>query len=417
MPPPHIVTTPSNSSLLTDLPQPAGLKTAEELDKFWSPLVTLGSVTPHHSSNISPNDSSRNSVTFLTQPSTATSTAPSPVSDSVVSSTLPTPRGTSASNLFTFRNYSPTASIDSDNRPAVTQSAVHTPLEDSHGSLHFDPLSQSMRVESSSQTSPIRRMKKGVQNQSFKEKVGRFINGLFVAHTSKGDDLTRTSEEFIEIYASDADTSKSSSVPSPASENSGPLIQVYRPLSEEVGEECLAESLKKSNKSSMDTTTTEEAHKPISLPQSIPSSRPSRSNSQSSSEETTAPNQYYDFRGGYLSHPVSLDRTGDLPHPYSFSYPERGPTESVVVKRLRSSNSESNTRRTVLLLQERLQELVESGEGYEGPSLDASVITSTPVAEGMECVRAVLYRLPSFPIIQTLSVPLAASILSTCTVC
>ncbi len=274
-----------------------------------------------------------------------------------------------------------------------------------------------MRVESSSQTSPIRRMKKGVQNQSFKEKVGRFINGLFVAHTSKGDDLTRTSEEFIEIYASDADTSKSSSVPSPASENSRPLIQVYRPLSEEVGEECLAESLKKSNKSSMDTTTTEEAHKPISLPQSIPSSRPSRSNSQSSSEETTAPNQYYDFRGGYLSHPVSLDRTGDLPHPYSFSYPERGPTESVVVKRLRSSNSESNTRRTVLLLQERLQELVESGEGYEGPSLDASVITSTPVAEGMECVHAVLYRLPSFPIIQTLSVPLAASILSTCTVC
>ncbi len=41
----------------------------------------------------------------MTEFSTATSTAPSPVSDSVVSSTLPTPRGTSASNLFTFRKF------------------------------------------------------------------------------------------------------------------------------------------------------------------------------------------------------------------------------------------------------------------------------------------------------------------------
>ncbi len=45
------------------------------------------------------------SVNKVTEFSTATSTAPSPVSDSVVSSTLPTPRGTSASNLFTFRKF------------------------------------------------------------------------------------------------------------------------------------------------------------------------------------------------------------------------------------------------------------------------------------------------------------------------
>ncbi len=252
-----------------------------------------------------------------------------------------------------------------------------------------------MRVESSTQTSPVRRMKRGTPNQSFKEKVGRFINGLFVAHTSKADETTRTSEEFTEIFASDADTSKSSNSTPSSPDTSGPLILVHRPLSEEVGEECLAESLKKSNKTSMDTTIKEDVLKPTSLPQSIPSSR---SNSQTS-EETTTPNQYYDLRGGCLSHPLSLDRTGDLPHPYSFSYPERGPTESIVVKRLRSSNSESNTRLTVLLLQERLQELVESGEGFdEGLSPDTSVITSTPVGEGMYGVCVCVCILHFLPI-------------------
>ncbi len=44
-------------------------------------------------------------VRIVTEFSTATSTAPSPVSDAGVSSTLPTPRGTSASNLFTCRKF------------------------------------------------------------------------------------------------------------------------------------------------------------------------------------------------------------------------------------------------------------------------------------------------------------------------
>ena len=331
---------------------------------------------------------------MLTQHPSAVS---SPLSDSALSSTLPTPRGTSNNNsLFTFKNYSPTASIESDSvsgkQGGVTQSAVHAPLED--GGVAADPMSQSVRVESTRHSSstqsspkrPIRTVRKvTTPNQSLKEKVGRFI-GMFVTRTAKAEDLTARQEDFTEIFVSDVPASSarggghlSETSSEAVSETNTPAHKGACPQElEEMGEECLPESLKETHPlQSDDLRPQADKQRSVSEPQSIPSFRPSRSDSQSSDHhDNSDPNQYSELR----QHSQTRERNADSAHPYSFSYPERGPTEGGVSRRQRASLSEAQT---VRLLQERLQELVDSDNGYSVPTTDrGSVTTSTPLEAG-----------------------------------
>ena len=489
-PPNSLESAPYNTTVLSELPEPSGFKSSEELGLFWSPSTTLGHITPRQSqsSNVSPNESSRSSVNFLTHSSLQPSNISSPLSDSAMSSTLPTPRvptSSTSTQLFTFKNYSPTASIESESlytRHPMTQSAVHTPLEDSHSSSQFDPLSQSLMAESSfhsgagGQLSPVRAIRgrrgaqKGAHNQSFKEKFGRLI-GMFVPRTAEADDTApKDSEGFTEIFVSDVDQSQGHTHPRPLSAVSGPssvrIKTNSRPNSslggaqhksevasqEEVGEECLPESLRdrqfaaagrgpdsqgvfessvtETQESSSQVTSgtgsnssrniseqlasqadqnepiasdklNEYVTESIDVPSAPLSSRPSRSNSESSQSESESngpvlpelPSDYHES-GRFSFNPTFFDKsTSELPHShYSLSFPERGTAERLRRPvRSRNSNSEASTTQTVLMVQERLKELVEYTEttSYNVPhSADEDIVASStplPVSAVSSC--------------------------------
>lgn len=482
---------PFNTTVLSELPEPSGLKSSEELGCFWSPSTTLGHITPRQSqsSNISPNESSRSSVNVFTQSSLQPSNISSPLSDSAMSSTLPTPRvptSSASTQLFTFKNYSPTASIESESlytRHQITQSAVHTPLEDSHSSSQFDPLSQSLMAESSfrsgtgGQLSPVRAImgrrgaQKGAHNRSFKQKVGRFI-GMFVSRTAEADDTEPTDgEDFTEIFVSDADRSQGHAHSRPSSALHGApsmrLTTNSRPNSslggtqqtsevasrEEVGEECLPDSLRdrhsatvghgsdsegvlesivvgsqelslqRTSSTGSDSSRNDSEQSAVSsslaqpnepvasdklngsvtesidVPSAPLSSRPSRSNSESSQSESEGngpvlpglqldTSDYQESRR-FSFNPMLFDKSmSELSNPhYSLSFPERGSAERLRrPARSRNSNSEASTTKTVLMVQERLKELVEYAETtntYNVPrSADEDIIaSSTPLPE------------------------------------
>lgn len=187
----------SYPTLLTGTLNPAGLKTDEELCKFWSPSVSLGQISSRSSALLSESQQSRSqqlhlSSLHLLQPYSSMS---SPNSDSARSSTLQTPSvpptgGHSSSNttsslphIFTFKNYSPTASVDGESllsRPNMSQSAIHTPsmLDESYNSRQqFDPLSQSLCVGTAS---PLTKRSYGSRTKgSFKSKLGSFFGSMF----------------------------------------------------------------------------------------------------------------------------------------------------------------------------------------------------------------------------------------------
>ena len=432
----------SSTQVLSGLPDPSGFKTPQELDQFWSPSVTLGNTSSGKSIS---HDSSRNS---LTQQSLQPSNISSPISESTLSSAQPTPGPASTSGGFTFKNYSPTASVDGEslvNRQMV-QSAIHTPscLEDSHSSTSFEPMSQSLRVDtsfrsstgsSSNRSSPSQSLVSAQGNRaqlssSFRVRLGRFINFLSPKKTEEGlGELSSTAEneEFTEIYVSDLERAQQRSRLAGLtgrSANRGILTQ-RNPNSRarrkiEVGEECLATEAGLKEKKVSDSSSTgaeavtstrtdmtsdpsdvkvdsEESSttKPDERAQesemlkiaNLPlSSRTSRSSSESSQGNGA------DVETNPATHPLLVsvnieneqqrrtrlyDQRG-----LASSVPERGAFSSGKRTTMHSRSRSSNSDHTVLMVQERLQELVESENHSSASQSGESFLgSSTPVIE------------------------------------
>ena len=210
----------SYPALLTGPLNPSGFKTDEELCKFWSPSVSLGQISSRSGFHMS--DSQRSQQLHLPSlhlQKPYSSAISSPNSDSARSSTLQTPSvvltgGHSSSNttnsvppIFTFKNYSPTASVDGESlfgRQIMSQSAIHTPsaLEESFNSRQqFDPLfTQSLCVGTVSAKSktPYRSVKKG----SFRNRLGSFFGSMFKKELELENDRLDTddNEDFVEVF-------------------------------------------------------------------------------------------------------------------------------------------------------------------------------------------------------------------------
>lgn len=446
----------SSAQALSGLPDPAGLKTPQELDLFWSPTITLGNTASGKSIS---HDSSRNSLTHQSlQPSNISS----PISDSALSSAQPTPGPASMNSAFTFKNYSPTASVDGESlmNRQMAQSAVHTPsvIEDSHSSSSLEPLSQSMRVDPSFRSavgtgsglsSPSQSLigsQVGGRSQlsgSFRARIGRFIN--FLSPKKAGEEgegfseisSTTENEEFIEINVSDLERDQQRSRMTGLTTKRGILTNknTTNPRARrkiEVGEECLAtevatgeqseggsdrlsasgaartagstrtgvtsdlKSLRVDNEESRTAKSEEDSRgsdllKISNLPGS--SSRTSRSSSQSSRDGGGVPEETPDSACNPLISDVNSesqreDNASSRTRVYNerglaSSVPERGALSSVRVahhSRSRSSNSDH----TVLMVQERLQELVESEKSTSSTPSEGSVLAgsgSTTVVE------------------------------------
>ena len=167
---------------------------------------------------IIPSDVSREPSRSSRPISLHTSNFSSPLSGSAVSSAQHTPGPTGNVGAFTFKNYSPTASVDGEsllNRqpPSITHSAIHTPslLEESVGST---PLSQSLRAESAHLSASSTRAGSPVKmvssreplNQSLKTRFGRFIDLFSPRKKPRAlDNQSHDSEDFTEIFSSDAE--------------------------------------------------------------------------------------------------------------------------------------------------------------------------------------------------------------------
>ena len=203
----------------------AGYKTTEELSEMYSPFAMFDSVTPRDVSR----QPSRMSFTSQTHTVHSTISSPSPetsATPSIPSSTQHTPHPMTTPT-FTYKNYSPTASVDNESLPrpppaaaAMTQSAVH------HSSLSVQLdeapfggaslMTQSLKVSpvssksSSSATGPqpINTVhKSGSQSSlsqppfSLKTRFERFI-GMFSKRRS-GISESVENEEFSEITTLD----------------------------------------------------------------------------------------------------------------------------------------------------------------------------------------------------------------------
>lgn len=169
------------------------------------------------------------------------STLSSPNSDSAVSSALHTPApvfpppgglvgvASGGGGVFSYKNYSPTASVDGESlfghTAGLTQSAVHATASArfdeslSSATLQMDPLSQSMRVEP---TTP----RVGVvlsPTKSLRNRLGRFL-GLFRREGEGGrggEEAATASEDYIELFVSDATVQKKRGGASPTGPPSG----------------------------------------------------------------------------------------------------------------------------------------------------------------------------------------------------
>lgn len=425
---------PSNAQVLTGLPDPGGLKTPQELDLFWSPSVTLGNTSLGKSIS---HDSSR---TSLTQQSLQPSTISSPISDSALSSAQPTPGPTSTNTAFTFKNYSPTASVDGESlfSRQMVQSSIHTPsmLEDSHSSSSLEPLSQSVRVDLSFRSStgtgsglnsPSQSLigSHGSRSQlssSFRTRLGRFINFLSPKKSGdKGEEFSELSstaenEEFTEINVNDLEReqqrSRKAGLTSEWATKRGILTgkSTTNQIAErkiEVGEECLvteadtgeqseevlyrlsakegADTITNSrtdvtsadvsslmvdkveaSMAKLDEDTCSRASDVLKIP-NLPdsSSMMSRSSSQSSQASSSGgdpaepPDSTHNPRVFEVSS-KGLHRTRAYnDRGLASSVPERGALSSVPWMH-HSRSCSSNSDHTVLMVQERLQELVKS---------------------------------------------------------
>ena len=444
----------SSAHVLSGLPDPSGLKSPQELEQFWSPSVTLGNTSSGKSIS---HDSSR---TSLTQQSLQPSNISSPISDSALSSAQPTPGPSSNTSAFTFKNYSPTASVDGEsllNRQMV-QSAIHTPscLEDSHSSASIEPLSQSMRVDTSfrsstgtgsNRSSPSKSLMssqggRSHLSSSLRVHLGRFINFLSPKKAEDGDEFSELSstaenEEFIEINVSDLERAQQRSRLNERSSKRGILtsrntanLTARRRI--EVGEECLAteagageeqrndSALSKdgdsatakmdvtSDPSSLTADSKEEDSSDVARPDesfssqtsdivkisNLPdvSSRPSRSSSESSQGRNSNRTGDSGEPDSAHNHPdstqadMTTERRSRLfeQRGLASSVPERGAFSSIQ-RTLHARTRSSNSDHTVMMVQERLQELVESEKSssfsQSGGSESALASSTTPVME------------------------------------
>ncbi len=315
---------------------------------------------------------------------------------------------------FSFKNYSPTASVDGESlfhgmgsgRQALTQSAVLSPsrLDESLNSGHVDPLSQSVRVESTapqaSGGSPIKRLH--VQH-SFRNKLGR-IFGIFQREEFSGEEHN-FNEEFIELFASDANLRRGGGGVVGGKEEMGQ--EVFVPAQPETvameieGRSLHSTSIEGSGEDKSDSPD-EDSHRhsgvegggmllegvggqlgEIDLSTLPPVSRPSRSNSDASQTSTEQP---YNFRDSpntagaghfdciasgqsYTEVGASISTTAVNPR-MSSSYPRsavsRVSEEGVGGGRRRgrahASNSETEMSSHAQRIQEKLQKLVEHKE-------------------------------------------------------
>ena len=413
----------SSTHALSGLPDPVGFKSSQELSLFWSPSITLGNAPSRKSIS---HDSSR---TSLTQQSLQPSNISSPISDSALSSAQPTPGPTtSTANAFTFtKNYSPTASVDGEslaNRQMV-QSSIHTPscLEDSHSSTSLEPLTQSLRADMSFRSStgtgsglssPSQSLmgSHGGRSQlstSFRARLGRFINFLSPKKAEQeGEEFSELSstaenEEFTEINVNELERAQQRSRLSAAGAKIGILSSKNVKVggaraSIEVGEECVGvedEPKRRGQRAagllaSREVTSVLNTGAPSdrgevkvnededggaskaddgdllkisNLPDS--SSRTSRSSSQSSQGSSSAHTN--DESPLCSTHqPLLLGMSGEERRVAS-SMPESGAFSSV--QRMRHARTRSsNSDHTVLMVQERLQELVESEKNSSSSS-------------------------------------------------
>ena len=366
-PPPVLLQSPAN---------PAGLKSAQELSEFWSPSVTFGQVTPDKLSR----DSSRHSM--VSHSGHNTSTFSSPRSDSATSSVQHTPGPANTTGpVFTFKNYSPTASVEGEalhsrQLSSLTQSAIHTPShhEEPFPGTHYEAMSQSMRtdpshhsgVASRGPTSPIKVANRSTSesqqlNQSLKVKFEKLI-GIFSPRKRTNTLNSQSSEEFTEIFMPEHERAK--------------LDRRMAEVDAELGEDCLAgeQPLLPSRPGER----YQEMHLDLSRESNDFESGNEADGIVSMDGDTTTPCVGFDLPEDQLelglhrdsrrfSHNGAVERApgsakGEADPPkeprYSSSFPGQPPTRT----RSRNTNSEPTTTHTVHLVQARLQRLVESSQ-------------------------------------------------------
>ena len=372
-------------------PNPSGLKSAQELSEFWSPSVVFGQITPREVSR----ESSHMSLTPHPL-SLHASNFSSPLSDSAMSSAQHTPGPTTTTtSTFTFKNYSPTASVDGDplsvRQPSsITRSAIHTPslLEESLGNA---PLSQSLQIETTHRStnstragSPVKMAATsgGSLNQSLKTRFERFID-IFSPRKRSGrmDSQSSESEDFTEIFTSD--------------------VQHMNQLrGAEVGEECSVE---------IEKHEAMEEEEEDWLRRGGEEELSDNGSSGASSEErddvaTPCVEKLFELTLGVHRDLRRFSHIGTVHHggeadaregPYSSSFPGRSPAGRLK-DRSRTSHSETCTTQTVLQLQERLQRLVESTDTIADDVPDGA-------AETLELKNSESVLSPKRPTLHTLA--------------
>ena len=371
---------PEHLTLLTGSLNPGGLKSDEELNKFWSPSLNLHLLQPYPSTLPSPTSVSARSSVLQTP------------------STLPARRRSSTNSLpriFTFKNYSPTASVDDEShlgRPIMSQSAIHTPsiLDETAMS---DPLGLSQSVFAGTSGSHnigslAKASRRPRQKGSFKTKLGSLF-GMFgkreeMECESEGL-VTTDTEDYVEVFVN------SCAPRVPAEEvRTGSLLCVtegemvgksnQHDLGEmvRVGSHADSSGIKDSEEelTSVHSDVCVEGQRALgqlmdldisTLPLSRRSSRSSNDSSQNSyhRDATDSPNtagagrfnmlQAYPYHFNPLTSPGVLEASSRM----SSSYPRTSYLQPTA--RLHTSNSD-----TIFNVKERLQELVE--EHYSSPS-------------------------------------------------
>ena len=372
--------------------------------------------------------SGRNSTSHLSQPATNIS---SPNSDSALSSALHTPAPSSGlhpsagsmvgSLAFTYKNYSPTASVDGESifsRQALSQSAVHTPLrlEESLNSEQMEPLCHGQLDPASSHAAVTTR---GVS--SLRNKLGRFF-GVF--KKDEVDGATEFSEDYIELFVNDANHQKAKMEGEFGLFSGRTDAESRREISErvedeEVGVECTvqtANDIGDHNVPPIDIETPDSpvnSHRQPSMEgqrhldmdkieidiSNLPlSNRVSRSDSESSQTSVhhfdygDANNSPNPAGTGCFDHKAALSYKADgasvmgsSVHRMSSSYPRRNISRLLGSERIRThtSNSETEISHHAHQLQERLRKLIEKepGDSVERSEEENALDSCTPVAE------------------------------------
>lgn len=400
--------------------------------------------------------SSRTSMTYHSQLAGHSSLS-SPNSDSAVSSTLHTPAPSlfppgsgGIGGVFSYNNYSPTASVDGESlfsRQGLTQSAVHTPsrLDESLTSSQLDPMSQSMRVESGGRShSPTKSL--GRERTSFRSKLGRLFGGLFRKEEEEGEEPAGVNEEYIELFLNDSSLQRgrrgAGSNPREKGSSEEPRTVSRDGEVEPKPQGSVAVEIE-GGRSNHPTTATEmedsgnldspvNSHRQSGLEgvgqlgsemgvdidiSTLPpvSNRASRSDSESSQaiqfrEDNDSPNtagaghfESSDIRHSYQE--VGASATCENPPRISSSYPRRSVSSRVSEGRTHTSNSETEVNSRALQLQEKLQRLVERKEPHgsvEGSPEGSIVESNTPVVEASgqhraEAMEAGILHAPSHP--------------------